>query len=148
MLSNENPRVSQNALGRVGVESHAELRGHVATGVTVFGATAIFAHASQDATALPDLRMVQTLFQAVNISPRGRAALRRTRRYIAGSWFVCRGQTAHRATLARSGVQKIVRISAARRRTCVAIAHSARVRRRNRLECRWFAGGNYNELAR
>jgi len=34
---------------------------------------------AEDATALSDLRLVQTLFQAVEVSPRRRAALRRTR---------------------------------------------------------------------
>jgi len=75
-------------------------------------------------------------------------ALRRTRWHIAEPWFVCRGKTAHHATLARSGEQKIVRISAALRRSYVVITHSTRVRRRNRLEFCWFAGGYHNELAR
>jgi len=72
MCPNENPHVSQNALDRVGVESHAKLRGDVAARVTGFGTAAVPAQPSQDATALPDLRMVQTLFQAANISPPGR----------------------------------------------------------------------------
>jgi len=69
MCPNENPQVSQNALGRVGVESHAELRGDVAACVAVFGTTAIRAHAAQDPAALLDLRMVQTLFHAIEVSP-------------------------------------------------------------------------------
>src|SRR6266404_309148 len=69
MCPNENPRFSQNPLDRMGVESHAKLRGDVAAGVEVFGTAAIHAHLAQDATALPDLRLVQTLFCAIEVSP-------------------------------------------------------------------------------
>jgi len=65
---------------------------------------------AEDATALSDLRLVQTLYQAANFSPRGHAALRRTRRHTADPQLVCRGQTAHHSTLARNGEQKLVRI--------------------------------------
>ena len=69
MCPNENLRLSQNSLDRMGVESYAELRGDVAAGVAVFGTAAIHTHVAQDAVALPYLRMVQTLFHAIEVSP-------------------------------------------------------------------------------
>jgi len=53
----------------MGVESHAELRGDVAAGVEVFGTAAIHAHVAEDAPALLDLRMVQAIFHAIEVSP-------------------------------------------------------------------------------
>jgi len=69
MRPNENLRLSQNSLDCMGVESHAELRGDVAVGVAVFGTATIHAHVAQDAVALSDLRMVQTIFYAIEVSP-------------------------------------------------------------------------------
>jgi hypothetical protein len=69
MSPNENLLFSENALARVGVESHAELRGDLAAGVAVFGTAAINAQMAEDGAALPDLRLVQTLFDAIKISP-------------------------------------------------------------------------------
>ena len=87
----------------MGVETHAQLCGYVTARVAISGTTAVAAPPVQNAAALFDLRMVQTLFQATQVSPRGRAALRGPRRHTAGSWFVRRIQETHGATTSRRG---------------------------------------------
>src|SRR3989442_1510696 len=93
----------------MGVESHAQLRGDVSVGVASFGTTAALEHTIQDVAALLDLRLVQTLFQAVDVPPYRCATLRRPRGYSNGSKLVGGGQTAHCATAARRLTMNCVR---------------------------------------
>ena len=59
---------------RVGVESHAELRRDVAPCVAVIRTTVSTSHAAQNTAPLFDMRLVQTLSEAFEISTRNSTA--------------------------------------------------------------------------
>jgi hypothetical protein len=67
-------RGTQNALGGVGLEPHAQLRGDVALGIALARLAGLAESPTEDAAALSHLRLVRALLQAFEVpAPRGAA---------------------------------------------------------------------------